>query len=73
MQKVKELMVGDQQAIRGGEEMAENKEKTGKTIRFSVRLPKEMHRWLKDRSRNTEKYISMNRIIEEAVRDYMER
>lgn len=54
--------------------MAENKEKTGKTIRFSIRLPKYQHKWLKNRSdstRGTESFESMNSIISNAIEEYM--
>lgn len=55
--------------------MRENKEKLGKTIRFSIRLPKYQHIWLKNRSENTKgstEYESMNTIISEAIDNYME-
>lgn len=52
-----------------------SKEKTGMTVRFSIRLPKEQHAWLKARSECTfdEKgqRISMNRILSEALEEYM--
>lgn len=48
-----------------------NKEKSGMTVRFSVRLPKVMHSWLKARSQSSEQYLSMNEIIKEAVEEYM--
>lgn len=43
-----------------------NKEKEGITIRFSVRLPKEQHKWLKEQSlktKGTNNFISMNDYI----------
>ena len=47
--------------------MRENKEKEGKTIRFSIRLPKEVHSWLKEKSESSRdivgEYISMNEYI----------
>lgn len=52
----------------------ENKEKLGKTIRFSVRLPYYQHIWLKSRSRSTKgtnNFESMNEIISKAVDYYM--
>jgi len=51
-----------------------NKEKLGKTVRFSVRLPYYQHTWLKSRSENTKGtkyYESMNEIISKAVKEYM--
>lgn len=54
--------------------MAENKEKLGKTIRFSIRLPKYQHQWVKNRSestRGTENFESMNSIISDAIQEYM--
>lgn len=54
--------------------MAENKEKLGKTIRFSIRLPKYQHKWLKSRSestKGTENFESMNSIISDAIKEYM--
>ena len=54
--------------------MRENKEKTGKTIRFSIRLPKYQHIWIKNRSygtKGTNDFESMNRIISEAIDYYM--
>lgn len=54
--------------------MAENKERLGKTVRFSIRIPKYQHIWLKNRSecsKNTETYESMNTIIVEAIEEYM--
>lgn len=51
-----------------------NKEKVGKTIRFSVRLPDYQHRWLKARSESTKgtnNFESMNEIISEAVKYYI--
>ena len=55
--------------------MRENKEKEGKTIRFSIRLPKEEHKWLKEKSEGSRKrvgeYKSMNEYITEIVRKEM--
>ncbi len=50
-----------------------NKEKQGKTIRLSIRIPKEVHNWVKSRSENTKgiNYTSMNKIITEAIIEYM--
>lgn len=48
-----------------------NKEKEGITVRFSVRLPKEQHKWLKElsnRTRGTDYFISMNDYISEALK-----
>lgn len=53
-----------------------NKEKTGKTVRFSIRLPKNEHKWVKEQSEMTKKtknYRSMNDIITEAVKKFIER
>ena len=50
--------------------MRENKENLGKTIRFSIRLPKYQHIWIKNRSlstKGTDEFISMNKIISEAI------
>lgn len=46
-----------------------NKEKEGLTVRFSVRLPKEQHRWLKEKSIKTKgnNFRSMNEYISEAI------
>lgn len=47
-----------------------NKEKEGLTVRFSVRLPKEQHKWLKELSQKTKgsnKFISMNDYISLAL------
>ena len=43
-----------------------NKEKEGATVRFSVRLPKEQHKKLKEisnKTRKTDNFISMNEFI----------
>lgn len=48
-----------------------NKEKQGLTVRFSIRLPREIHKWVKERSQSSEKYLSMNEIIKEALEEYM--
>ena len=53
-----------------------NKEKEGKTIRFSVRLPKSQHEWLKEQSGyrgETNRYVSMNRLIAAIIQQYIER
>lgn len=53
-----------------------NKEREGKTIRFSIRLPKEQHEWLKEQSGyrgEKAKYISMNRLISAIIQNYIER
>lgn len=56
---------------KGEKQVRINKEKIGETIRFSIRLPKEQHRWLKDVSSRTraegEEFVSMNTIISDAV------
>lgn len=47
-----------------------NKEKTGLTIRFSVRLPREQHQWLKElsnKSKGTKNFVSMNYYISKAL------
>lgn len=52
----------------------ENKEKTGKVKRFSIRLPIYQHQWLKSRSistKGTDNFISINKIIEEAIEEYI--
>lgn len=52
----------------------ENKEKLGKTIRFSVRLPYYQHKWLKSRSESTKgtnNFESMNEIISQALEYYI--
>ena len=49
-----------------------NKEKIGKTVRFSIRLDRRVHEKLKERmerSREEGRYKSMNRDIEEIVRN----
>lgn len=45
--------------------MRENKEKAGKTVRFSIRIPREQHEWLKKRSEASRgaKFESINRHI----------
>lgn len=49
-----------------------NKEKEGITVRFSIRLPRELHTWLKARSSSLkEERISMNDIIIEAIEEYI--
>ena len=52
----------------------ENKEKTGKVKRFSIRLPVYQHKWLKARSistKGTDNFISINKIIGEAIEEYI--
>lgn len=52
-----------------------NKEKCGITVRFSVRLPKEQHMWLKkisNKTKNTGNFISMNDYISKALEHYKE-
>ena len=47
-----------------------------KTIRFSIRIPEEEHRWLKERmesSREENRYKSMNEEIVEAIRSWKEK
>lgn len=49
-----------------------NREKTGKTVRFSIRLDRRLHEKLKERmerSRERGEYKSMNRDIEEIVKN----
>jgi len=43
----------------------ENKEKAGKTVRFSIRIPREQHEWLKKRSEASrgKNFESINRHI----------
>ena len=48
-----------------------NKEKAGLRKRFSIRIPTELHNWLKKRSESSEKYLSMNEIIIDAIREYI--
>ena len=48
-----------------------NKEKTGQTKRFSIRIPTELHKWLKARSESSVEYLSMNEIITDAIREYI--
>lgn len=48
-----------------------NKEKMGLTKRFSIRLPIELHQWIKARSKSSVKYLSMNEIIIEAIKEYI--
>lgn len=51
-----------------------NKEKTGQTIKFTVRLPYYQHLWLKSRStstKGTNNFESMNEIISKAIEEYM--
>ena len=48
-----------------------NKEKENLTVRFSVRLPREQHSWLKELSNKTKdngKFISMNEYISKALK-----
>lgn len=51
--------------------MRENKEKEGKTIRFSVRLPKEVHRWLKEKSDTSREIIGEYRSMNEYITDVL--
>lgn len=54
--------------------MAVNKEKEGLTVRFSIRLPRYQHEWLKNRSIQTKggnDFESMNSIISEAIDEFM--
>lgn len=46
-----------------------NKEKEGLTVRFSVRLPKDQHEWLKEKSMETKgkNFVSMNDYISKAI------
>lgn len=48
-----------------------NKEKTGRTKRFSIRIPTELHSWIKTRSESSVEYLSMNEIITDAIREYI--
>lgn len=53
-----------------------NKEREGKTVRFSVRLPKEQHEWLKKKSGHIgeeKRYVSMNKLISAIIQNYIER
>lgn len=53
-----------------------NKDKEGKTVRFSIRLPKEQHEWLKEQSGyigENARYISMNRLIAAIIQNYIDR
>ncbi len=50
-----------------------NKEKAGLTKRFSVRLPLEQHKWLKEiseKTKDTGNFVSMNDYISEAIEYY---
>lgn len=52
------------------------KKKRKKTIRFSVRLPEEQHRWLKELSNSTKgtnDFTSMNEYISLAIDTYREK
>lgn len=51
--------------------MRENKEKTGKTIRFSIRLPKEVHIWLKEKSTNSRNILGEYRSMNEYITDVL--
>lgn len=53
--------------------MRENKERIGKTIRFSIRIPREAHRWLKERSESSrgKDYVSMNEMITALIEEAM--
>jgi metal-responsive CopG/Arc/MetJ family transcriptional regulator len=48
-----------------------NKEKSGQTKRFSIRIPTELHSWVKTRSESSVEYLSMNEIITDAIREYI--
>lgn len=50
-----------------------NKEKMGLTKRISVRLPKEIYEWLKEKSDDTRGsicYLSMNEYIIKSLEEY---
>lgn len=52
----------------------ENKEKTGKVKKVTIRIPSYQYQWLKARSNNTRgtnDFESMNYIITEAINTYM--
>jgi len=53
--------------------MRENKEREGKTIRFSIRIPREAHRLLKEESAYSRamigEYKSMNTLITELIEE----
>lgn len=46
-----------------------NKEKEGITVRFSIRLPKEIHKYLKEKSLRLD--TSMNDLLIEAIKREM--
>lgn len=59
---------------RKGKTMAEeNRKKETNIVCFSVRIPEYQHRWLKARSKSTKgiEFESMNKIIREAIDEYM--
>lgn len=47
--------------------MRENKERVGKTVRFSIRIPKEVHRWLKGKSEESREIIGEYRSMNEYI------
>lgn len=52
----------------------ENKEKTGKVKKITIRIPFYQYQWLKARSNNTrgtDDFESMSYIISEAIKTYM--
>ena len=51
--------------------MRENKEKEGKTIRFSIRLPREVHKWLKWKSENSRDILGEYRSMNEYITDVL--
>lgn len=51
--------------------MRENKERLGKTVRFSIRLPKEVHRWLKEKSENSRDILGEYRSMNEYITDVL--
>lgn len=53
-----------------------NKEKEGEIIKFTCRITRENHRWLKKMSNYTkgsEKFLSMNDFIQDAIDEYREK
>lgn len=51
--------------------MRENKEKEGKTIRFSIRLPKEVHKWLKRKSISSREIVGEYKSMNEYITDVL--
>lgn len=47
--------------------MRENKEREGKTVRFSIRIPKEVHEWLKEKSAMSREVIGEYRSMNEYI------